>query len=276
MTIFTKNIRSSRSGIALVNFCFLLFFFYSCTSTKSVTYFQGGTQLDTARYSTLQPVTPSQSAIEKGDILAIVVTSLSEESNELINFPNVHPLNLTIFPGATTQGQQPLGYMVDDAGNVNVPLVGNVKLVGLTIKDANKLLVEKLGKYLTNPSVTVRQLNYKVTVLGEVNRPGIFSLLDNKTTLPDLLGMAGDLTVYGRRDNVMLIRMNGAKREVIRLDLTSRSVLNSPYFFVQNNDVVYIEPRSGKLTAADRTVQLLPIYLGITSTLLFLANILLR
>ncbi|GAB3024972.1 polysaccharide biosynthesis/export family protein [Spirosoma pulveris] len=216
------------------------------------------------------------SIIEKGDILAIVVTSLSEESNELINFPNVHPLNLTIFPGATTQGQQPLGYMVDEAGNVNVPLVGNVKLIGLSIKDANKLLVEKLGKYLTNPSVTVRQLNYKVTVLGEVNRPGIFSLLDNKTTLPDLLGMAGDLTVYGRRDNVMLIRMTGSKREVIRLNLTDRNVLNSPYYFVQNNDVVYIEPRSGKLTAADRTVQLLPIYLGITSTLLFLANILFK
>lgn len=276
MTTFTDKLNSNKIWIALINFGFLMIFFSACTSTKSVTYFQGGRKVDTASYSTLEPVTPLQSIIEKGDILAIVVTSLSEESNELINFPNVHPLNLTIFPGATTQGQQPLGYMVDEAGNVNLPLAGNVKLVGLSIKDANKLLVEKLGKYLTNPSVTVRQLNYKVTVLGEVNRPGIFSLLDNKTTLPDLLGMAGDLTVYGRRDNVMLIRMTGSKREVIRLDLTSRNVLNSPYYFVQNNDVVYIEPRSGKLTSADRTVQLLPIYLGITSTLLFLANILFK
>lgn len=248
----------------------------SCVSPRSVTYFQGGKAVDSARVSQLLPVTPPKVTIQTGDILAIFVTSTSAESNTLFNFQNTNPVYTTTLPGSNAQGQQPLGYLVDDAGYVTLPLIGRVLVNGLSIKEASALLTKKAGEFLRDPVVTIRQLNHRITVLGEVNRPGVFNLPNNETTLPELMGMAGDLTIFGRRDNVMLIRMTNDKREVIRLDLTNRSLLNSPYFYVQNNDVLYVEARKGRLTSSDRSVQLLPIYVGVASALLFLVNILVR
>jgi polysaccharide export outer membrane protein len=276
MTQPTKKIIGKKVIINLVLCQLFVALLSSCVSLKSVTYFQGKDGKDSANYSAIPLATPSVPRIEEGDILAIIVASLSEESNKLFNFPNITPVYTTIFPGATSQGQQPLGYMVDEAGNVNLPLAGKIKVAGLSIKDANALVTERLNRYLKDPSVNIRQLNQKVTVIGEVNRPGVLNLLNAQTSLPELIGMAGDLTIFGRRDNVMLIRTKNDKREVVRLDLTSRNVLNSPYFFVQNNDVIYIEPRNSRVTAADRTVQLLPIVLGLTSTVLVLVSIFLK
>ncbi|MFD2573301.1 polysaccharide biosynthesis/export family protein [Spirosoma soli] len=276
MSKLTQSKNSSRYWLKLLGFQAVVALFCSCVSTKSVTYFQGNKNIDTARYSTLKPIEPVMSTIQPGDILAIVVASTSEESNRLFNFPNTSTVNTTVFPGSTSQGQQPLGYIVDASGNVTLPIAGKIKLVGLTIKDANALVKEKLSEYVKDPGVSIRQLNHKVTVLGEVNRPGVFNLLSDQTSILELVGMAGDLTIYGRRDNVVLIRTTNNKREVVRLNFTSRDLLNSPYFFAQNNDVLYVEPRNGKLTATDRTVQLLPIFLGVTSTLLVLVNLLIR
>ena len=253
--------------------------FYSCTSTKTITYFQGQSAVDTARYSTLATIEPSITRIQPDDILAIVVSSLSDESNVLFNFSNTNALTTTSFPGSSNGGggrNQPLGYLVDPMGNVDIPLVGKAKVAGSTLEEAGIIIKEKLAKYLKEPTVNVRQLNHKFTVIGEVGRPGVYNLLDNHTTLPEVIGMAGDLTVYGRRNNVMLIRTTDNKREVIRLNLTSRQVLDSPYYFIRNNDVVYVETLPGKITSTDRTVQLLPIFLGVTSTLLVIVNLLLR
>jgi len=257
-----------------VLFLLLVVVTVSCVAPRSVTYFQGGKLVDSAKISQLLPVTPPKVTIQTGDILAIFVSSTSPESNTLFNFQNINPVFTTVLPGSTAQGQQPLGYLVDDAGYVTLPLVGRVLVDGLSIKDASALLTKKVGEFLRDPVVTIRQLNHRITVLGEVNRPGVFNLPNNETTLPELMGMAGDLTIFGRRDNVMLMRMTNGKREVIRLDLTDRRVLNSPYFYVQNNDMLYVEARKGRLTASDRTVQLLPVYVGVASALLFLVNIL--
>lgn len=251
----------------------------SCTSTKTITYFQGQGPIDTARYSTLATIAPTVTRIQPDDILAIVVSSLSDESNILFNFSNINALTTTSFPGSINGGagrNQPLGYLVDPMGNVDIPLVGKMKLAGMTLEEAGSFVKEKLNKYLKEPTVNVRQLNHKFTVIGEVTRPGVYNLLDNHTTLPEVIGMAGDLTVYGRRTNIMLIRTTNGQREVIRLDLTSRQVLDSPYYFIRNNDVVYIETLPGKITSTDRTVQLLPIFLGVTSTLLVIVNLILR
>ena len=260
--------------LVLLSFFFFTTLFYSCVSTKSVTYFKGNEKIDTANYSTLVPLVAPIPTIQQDDILAIVVSSLSEESNSLFNVPNTSTVNTTVYPGSSSQGQQPLGYTVDGAGYVSLPLVGKIKLVGLSIREADVQVAEKLNKYLKDPSVSIRALNHKATILGEVNRPGVVNLVNNQTTLLELIGMGGDLTIYGRRDNVMLIRTTDQKREVIRLDLNSRSVLNSPYYFAQNNDVLYVEPRSGKITQSDRTIQVLPIFISVATALLFLVNIL--
>jgi polysaccharide export outer membrane protein len=278
MTRFVNKVFQSTYPYRFIGSLLFISLFYSCVSTKSITYFQGKGAQDTTRYATLPLITPTALTIQTDDILAVIVTSLSEESNVLFNFSNIHPITTSSFPGASVgvAGQQPLGYLVDPAGNISIPLVGNVKLAGLTLEEAGNLLKEKLNKYLKEPTVNVRLLNHKFTVLGEVGRPGVYNLLDNHTTIPEVIGMAGDLTAYGRRENVMLIRTANQKREVIKIDLTSRDVLNSPYYFIQNNDVLYVEARAGKLTSTDRTIQILPLVLGISSTVVVLLSVLLR
>jgi polysaccharide export outer membrane protein len=266
-----------KRGVIVLAFSLLACLLNSCVSNKAITYFQGQGAIDTARYTTLASINPTISRIQPDDILAIVVSSLSEESNVLFNITNTNGVITTTFPGATNStGQQPLGYLVDPAGNVDMPLVGKVKVAGLTLEEAGVMIKEKLSNLLKEPTVNIRQLNHKFTVIGEVGRPGVFNLLDNHTTLPEVIGMAGDLTVYGRRDNVMLIRTVNDKREVVRVNLASRDILDSPYYFIQNKDVIYVETMAGKVTATNQTIQLLPIFLGVTSTLLVLVNILLR
>ena len=247
----------------------------SCSSVKSITYFRGQSELDTARYTTLATIKPIAFKIQPDDVLAVVVNSLSEESNLIFNSLNTNSVAMVNYPGAGG-GSQPLGYLVDSTGAITLPLVGKIKLAGMTVDEADGFIKDKLSRYIKEPTVNVRTLNHKFTVIGEVTRPGVFNLIDNHTTLPEVIGIAGDLTVYGRRDNVMLIRTVNYKREIIKLDLTSRQVLNSPYYFIRNNDVLYVESRAGKITSTDRTLQLLPIFFGITSTILVLVSLFTR
>ena len=257
----------------------LIAFVSSCStiSTKNITYLQGQGSLDTLKYTTLDSLKPVVAKIQPDDILAITVSSLSEESNLLFNFPILNPITTTNFPGgsgAGAQKNQPLGYLVDPEGNIEMPLLGKTILAGLTLEQAGSLIKSKLVKYLKEPTVNVRMLNHKFTVLGEVNRPGVYNLLDNHTSLLDVLGMSGDLTIYGRRDNVMLVRTsNSGKRDVVKIDLTKREFMNSPYYYIQNNDMIYIETLEGKITSTDRTIQLIPIITGVTSTFVLLLNL---
>lgn len=278
-----KNLFKNKSiskGIKLLLILALsLSFFTSCVSTKNVTYFQGSDPLDTVRYSTLKTVTPLIPKIQPDDILAVTVSSLSAESNEVFNFQNVTPLITTNFPGVSSNGMarnQPLGYLVDPSGNIELPLIGKILVINLTLEDAGVKIKQELTKYLKEPTANVRFLNQKFTILGEVNRPGIYNLTDNHTSLPEVLGVAGDLTIFGRRDNVMLIRTTDGKREIIKLNLNVREVLDSPYYFIRNGDVVYVEPTKGRITSSDRTLQLIPIATGVTTSLVLLLNLLFK
>jgi polysaccharide export outer membrane protein len=263
---------------SIKHFNFLLFipFLYSCVSTKNITYFQGKGSIDTIRYTTLSAIKPMIPKIQADDILAITVSSLSEESNIIFNFPNINPITTTSFPGGIGGGakNQPLGYLVDPAGNIEMPLIGKAKIIGLTLEESGTLIKEKLEKFLKEPTVNVRLLNHKFTVIGEVNKPGVYNLLDNHTTLPEVIGMAGDLTIYGRRDNLMIIRITNGKREVVKIDLTKRDFLDSSYYYIQNGDMVYVETMKGKITSTDRTIQLIPIVTGVASTFILLLNLL--
>lgn len=278
-----KNLFSKKSTLKdiklLLMMALSLSFFTSCVSTKNVTYFQGSDPLDTVRYSTLKAVTPLIPKIQPDDILAVTVSSLSAESNEVFNFQNVTPLITSNFPGVSSNGMarnQPLGYLVDPAGNIEMPLIGKVHVAGLALEEAGVIVKQELSKYLKEPTANVRYLNQKFTLLGEVNRPGIYNLLDNHTSLPEVLGVAGDLTIFGRRDNVMLMRTTDGKREIIKINLNSREVLDSPYYFIRSGDVIYVEATKGKITSSDRTLQLIPIATGITTSLVLLLNLLFK
>lgn len=230
---------------------------FSCGTTQQMVYFQGD--------KTLKPISPQAVHIHPSDILSIAVSSLSEESNKIFELPNTAGLHYTSFPGGTTTQPQPLGYEVDSLGQVEAPLIGLVKLGGLTPAEAAALIKKKLNVYLKEPTVNVRILNHRFTILGEVAKPGTYNLLDNRTSIIAALGIAGDLTTYAQRDNIVLIREENGKREEIRLNLLSQSILNSPYYYLRNGDIIYVEPSRVKANYNDRTYQMVPILTSVVS-----------
>ncbi len=239
-------------------------FLLSCGTTQQMVYFQG----DTARYVPLKSIKPKVVHIQASDILSIAVSSLSEESNKIFELPVVGGLRYSSFPGGSStggQGMQPLGYEVDSSGNVEAPLIGIVKVQGLTTAEAAEAVKKKLNVFLKEPTVNIRILNHRFTILGEVAKPGTYNLLDNRTSIVNALGMAGDLTTYAQRSNIILIREENGKREQVRLNLLSQEILNSPYYYIRNGDVIYIEPSRVKANFNDRTYQMLPITTSIIS-----------
>ncbi|GGM86243.1 polysaccharide biosynthesis protein [Dyadobacter beijingensis] len=238
--------------------------FSSCISNKSIVYFQG----DSLRYIAQDVTQKYTPVIQPNDILSIVVGSLNAEANEIFNTPNTFTTATTNY--STTGGGarvQPLGYLVDSDGSIEMPMVGRVKIGGLRTIDAADTIRTRLLSFLKEPSVIVRNLNFKVSVLGEVARPSVYVIPDEKITLPEVLSLAGDLTIYGKRENVMLIREENGKREYARIDLTTREVLNSPYYYLHKNDIIYVEPIKTKINATDRNVQLVPIITSIVAAI---------
>lgn len=240
--------------------------FTSCVQTKQIVYFQG----DTTSYLSLKTPTAPIRVISPNDILAIIVTSLDESSNLIFNAPNINNLTYSNFSSSSMSiRSQPMGYFIDSLGFTNMPLVGRVKLSGLTVNKAADSVKVKLEKYLKNPSVSIRILNHKFSILGEVNRPGVYNMVDEKITITEALGIAGDLTIFGKRENILLIRelKDKGQTELVRLDLRNRDIFQSKYFYLEPNDVLYVEPLKTKATATDQNYQLVPIFTGIASAL---------
>ena len=238
----------------------------SCVKTPVITYFDSA---DSTRVATLPDNRPDISIIQPNDILAITIGSLNKESNEILNFNNINRIPTTMYPGSNMgggMGGQPLGFLVDTNGNVEIPLIGSIPVAGLKLNQAADQIKIQVDKLLREPSVSVRFLNHKFSVLGEVARPGVYNLIDDRTTLPDALAMAGDLTVFGNRQNIMIVRDYYGKRQVVRLDLRDRSIFVSPYYFLKNGDMIYIEPVQAKATYTDQRVQLAPLYISIATS----------
>lgn len=238
----------------------------SCVSPKSIVYFQG----DSVRYSSQEITQKYIPKIQPSDILSIIVGSLNTEANEVFNTPNQFTTASTNYSNTGGARIQPLGYLVDSDGQIEIPLVGKLKVAGLRTTDAADTIRVRLQSFLKEPSVIVRNLNFKVSLLGEVKLPAVYVIPDEKITLPEVLSLAGDLTIYGNRSNVMIIREENGKREYARLDLTSREVFNSPYYYLHKNDVIYVEPVKAKMLDTDsriRTVPLIVTIVGGISTL---------
>ena len=247
-------------------------------------YFQGKDSLFPAPIET---IAPQISTIQKSDILGIIISSLNRESNEIMNFYNVSSLPLATFsPGGKSGGTstQPLGYPVDSLGNVYIPLIGKQKLDGLTIQQAEDKLRTEAEKTLKSPAVSIRFMNHKFTVLGEVGQAGIFNLQNDRTTLIDAITAAGDLTVFDKRDSVKVIRTVGTKREIGFVSLRNRAVFTSPYFYIRNDDIIYVEPTKDKVLPIPQQpaeqpslfIQRAPLYLGFFTTILSVVFLLVR
>ena len=214
-----------------------------CTSYKKVPYMQDPETVNT--YGKEIPLYDAK--IMPKDLLSITVSTSDPQAAAPFNLTVQTPQNANINLNTTSQPtlQQ---YLVNNQGEIDFPVLGKLKIGGLTKNEAESMIREKLQPYLKEtPIVTVRMANYKISVLGEVNKPGTFTVSNEKVNVLEALAMAGDMTVYGVRDNVKLIREDAqGKREIVMLDLTKSDLVLSPYFYLQQNDILYVTPNKTK------------------------------
>ncbi|KAB7732642.1 polysaccharide export protein [Rudanella paleaurantiibacter] len=247
---------------------FLLVWLSGCVSPKQLVYFQDiSSTPDSIRLA------PFSATIRPGDLLSVQVSSLNPEASA---FFNPHPAQPLTAAPSTLNSTTPLpaynGYLVAPDNTITLPLIGKVAVAGLTNVQAASQIQTRLKDYLKEPTVSLRNLNFRITVLGEVARPSLFNISNEQISLPEALGLAGDLTVYGRRDNVLVIREENGKRTSVRLDLTRRDVFQSPYYYLHPNDVVYVEPVKARVASVDRVYQITPIVLSALSFLAIIAS----
>lgn len=218
----------------------------SCISNKQLIVFRGVTP-ETAECvnKTLKP--QPEPRVKINDALIITVSALDPEAVIPYNLPAVSFESPTTEIKPTSQSYQ--YYTVDARGDIMFPVLGKLHVVGLTQSEVIEMIQTRLQGQLQNPIVTMRFLNAKVTVLGEVKNPGNYPLNNGGMTLLEALGIAGDLTQYANRANVLITRENNGKVEFARLDLRSDEVFTSPYFYLQQNDVVYVEPNQARSTS---------------------------
>ncbi len=250
--IYSKQICRMLLGVIIISSLFIS----SCTNTKKVAYFLN--QQDTSLTSSN---TAPTAVIISNDLLSITVSSLSNQASAVFNSANSAGM------GSINQSEnvlQPSGYLVNKEGFIKFPFLGRMQVSGLTEQQLEDTITRQLldKKLLLDPIVTVRHLNFKVTVLGEVNHPAVLKVASEKISFLEALGLAGDLTIYAKRDNLLLIREENNKKVVRRINLNSSSFLTSPYYYLKSNDIIYAEPNKAKVASSGRSQQLLPIILS--------------
>ena len=238
----------------------------SCVNTRETTYFndiQNGVYKTS--YEAPQPV------IHKNDLLSIYVTSLNPEASLVYNAPGLSSTTAASANGTTVQN---VGYLVNTEGNIQFPVLGTIKVEGLTTNELTDILADTLSarNLLIDPLVTVRFLNFRVTVLGEVGKPTVITVPNEKISILEAIGLAGDLTIYGKRENVLLIREEEGKKIVHRIDLNSPATLTSAFYYLKTNDVVYVEPNKNKVASVSNFRQLLPTMIAALSILVIVAD----
>lgn len=228
----------SKYGLTLGPLITLIMLFSSCGSRKNMVYLQPDSTNINTLYEQFVP------KIQKSDILTIVVTAADPKVTAPFN-----PLSSMANGNLTQQTDMALRptYTVDDNGDVILPMLGKVHVAGLTRVQAIEKIRNELGQYIKDPGVNINFNNFRVSVLGEVARPGSFILPTERVTVLEALGMAGDLTIRGVRENVMLVREVDGHKTMHHLDLTQQNTLNSPYYYLAQNDVIYVEPNKSQI-----------------------------
>ena len=221
----------------------------SCTSYKNVPYLQNPEAVND--FEETLPLYDAK--IMPKDLLSITVNTTDPKAATPFNLTVQTPINAALTNISTTTQPTMQQYLVNNKGEIDFPVIGRLEVGGLTKNEAEDLIRERLKPYLKeSPIVTVRMCNYKISVLGEVARPGSFTIGNEKVNVLKALAMAGDMTIYGVRDNVKLIRedVNG-KREIINLNLNNAEVVTSPYYYLKQNDIIYVTPNKTKAKNSD-------------------------
>jgi len=242
-----------RLNINRLNCLILLItvFLVSCETTKKVAYFQDISADPQSQLSNTAKFTDP--IIQSDDILSISIFTTDPTTNMVVNQVGSQAISSSVGSVSSLGATPPTsGFLVDKNGEIDLSVVGKVKVTGLTTFQARELIKQKAEIVYTSPNVQVRFANFKVTILGEVARPASYVIPNEKVSVLDALGLAGDLTIFGRRENVTLIRDNNGKKEFARLDLNSKEIFNSPYYYLRQNDVLYIEPNKGKAASLNQ------------------------
>lgn len=255
-----------RHYFSFIALLLVLFCAPSCVTQKQMTYLQDA---DSAVMDSINAHYKSQTelTIRQGDALTIFVSALDQEAVVPYNLPAV----TFAAPGSTSVQTTPMlqYYTVDEAGEITFPVLGKIHVEGLKRTEAEELIKSRLSQQVMDPIVQVNFIGAKISVLGEVNRPGPVAITHGRLTILDALASAGDLTPYGRRDNVLVSREVNGKVEVARLNLRKADLYTSPYFYLQQNDVVYVSPNKVRAVNSANT----GLWLSILSTALSAATV---
>lgn len=251
----------ARTRLIFLALSLLVFLGISCTSTQKATYFYN------MKDTTVTSVGGNEydNVIQKNSIISVQVTSLNEDASKMFNTNNAFVITATTSTGNNAEYS---GYLVGSDGYIQMPLLGNVKAAGLTKRELKESITKIINdrKLLLEPIVNIRLLNFEVTVMGEVGRPTVISVPSEKISLIKALGLAGDITIYGSRDNVLLIRETDGKKVVRRINLNDGNfIVSSPYYYLQPNDVIYVESNKDKVASVSRNRVLLPTILSLLS-----------
>ena len=208
----------------------------SCASRKNIVYFQGEAELNTVYENNVPKIRPY-------DMLTIMVSAADMKATEPFNQTSVYQLS------GGTEGFKNT-YTVAEDGSIDFPVIGKVQLGGLTRNESILVLKNLLDPYIVNPGVNIHFTNFKISVIGEVASPGTFTLPNERVTILEAIALAGDLTIQGKRNNVMVIRESEGIKETYTVDLTSKEILDSPVYYLSQNDVVYVEPNKSKMQSS--------------------------
>ncbi len=238
--------------IMLRRILLLLLFFVSilsCKAPEDVVYFQDSKNLE--QISSTNSFTP---VFKVDDIVSILVSATDMDAARPFNLMQGASVSLPSSDdgsGGTTgsggSGVSEPTYLIDEEGNIDFPVLGKLEIAGLTRIQVKDLIKEKLKVYINDPIVSVRLKNFKFTVIGEVSNPGSYTIPNERVTIIEALGMAGDMTIKGKRGNVMVIRESEGVNTYHRVDLTSKTIFESPVYYLAQNDVLYIEPNNSQV-----------------------------
>lgn len=215
----------------------------SCASRKDLVYFQDepltGGYIDSA---------PEQLFYKADDILSINVSAADPIAAKPFNLAVVSEGEDLISATGTARMQT---YLIDYNGNIEFPVLGTLHIAGMTRIELTEMLKEKISEYAKDPIVNIRLVNFTITIIGEVNSPGTYTIQNERISLPEALGMANDLTIFGQRKNVLLIREIDGRKKFAKIDLTSVNAISSPMYYLQQNDVIVIEPNNARIRSAN-------------------------
>ena len=252
------------NNIRLFIFLISLIIMSSCANKKNILYlqdFKEGVSKISQNY---------ENKLQADDILNIMVSSPDQQGVQSFN------LYMQNNPQSAAPNQNiMLNYTIRKDGTIEFPIIGKIKISELTILETIALLKQKLSVYINNPVIVVEWINFKFTILGEVNRPGQYRSQNERVTLLDALGMAGDLNIYGQRKNIMLIRDNGLERKNFVIDITNKKFIDSEAYYIKQNDVIIVSPNNPQIQASafNRNI---PLFIAITSTIISVIVLLTR